>query len=101
MDAQEVECLKVSLVPFHPKQPSEIHGSTVFSASGSVLPITEFNPATRNTFSCQQSKQAVSIYNTAFAKRFDTISAILNSPQRPLAQTWTTQAVLGGNGCLP
>jgi DNA-directed RNA polymerase II subunit RPB2 len=101
IDAQEVECLKVSLVPFHPKQPSEIHGSTVFSASGGVLPITEFNPATRNTFSCQQSKQAVSIYNTAFAKRFDTISAILNSPQRPLAQTWTTQAVLGGNGCLP
>ena len=55
----------------------------------------------RNAFSCQQTKQACAWYNTAFNKRFDTISTWLNYAQRPLSQTWAFKHVMGKNGCLP
>ena len=101
IDAQESECLKISMEPFHPTEPSEIHGTAIFSASASINPFSEHNQAPRNMFSCQQVKQACSWYNTAFNKRFDTISTHLHSPQKPLSQTWTLPYILGGNGCMP
>lgn len=99
IDAQESECLRISMEPFHPEHPSEIHGSTLFSATGSVMPFTDHNQAPRNMFTCQQVKQACSWYNTAFNKRFDTIATHLHSPQQPLCQTWAA-SILGG-GCVP
>ena len=101
IDAQETECLRISMEPFSSKFHSEIHGITIFSPSASVLPFSDFNQAPRNMFSCQQVKQACSWYNTAFNKRFDTISTWLNYGQRPISQTWTYNPVLGGNGCMP
>jgi len=99
VDSQEAECLRISMEPFHSEQPSEIHGSTLFSATGSIMPFTDHNQAPRNMFTCQQVKQACSWYNTAFNKRFDTIATHLHSPQQPLCQTWTS-SILGG-GCIP
>lgn len=99
IDAQEAECLKISMEPFHPQQSSEIHGITLFSATGSVMPFTEHNQGPRNMFTCQQVKQACSWYNTAFNKRFDTIATHLHSPQQPLCQTWA--APIMGGGCIP
>jgi DNA-directed RNA polymerase II subunit RPB2 len=99
IDAQESECLRISMEPFHAEFPSEIHGSTLFSATGSVMPFTDHNQAPRNMFTCQQVKQACSWYNTAFNKRFDTIATHLHSPQQPLCQTWAA-SILGG-GCIP
>ena len=100
IDSQESECLRISMEPFHPEQPSEIHGSTIFSATGSVMPFTDHNQAPRNMFTCQQVKQSCSWYNTAFNKRFDTIATHLHTPQQPLCQTWASPGVLGG-GCIP
>uniref|UniRef100_A0A6C0CUI8 DNA-directed RNA polymerase n=1 Tax=viral metagenome TaxID=1070528 RepID=A0A6C0CUI8_9ZZZZ len=99
LDSQESECVRISMEPFHPERLSEIHGSCIFSATGSVMPFTEHNQAPRNMFTCQQVKQACSWYNTAFNKRFDTIATHLHSPQRPLCQTWTTAGIMGG-GCI-
>lgn len=101
VDAQETESLRISMEPFSPTQLSEIHGSAIFSASASILPYADFNPGTRNAFSCQQAKAACSWFNTAFNKRFDTIATWLNYAQRPLAQTWQFKHVMGTNGCLP
>ena len=101
VDAQETESLRISMEPFAPNDPSEIHGMAIFSASASVVPNSDFNQAPRNMFSCQQVKQACSWFNTAFNKRFDTISTWLNYAQRPLSQTWTTAPILGGTGCMP
>jgi DNA-directed RNA polymerase II subunit RPB2 len=98
IDPQESECLRISMEPFHAENPSEIHGSTIFSATGSVMPFTDHNQAPRNMFTCQQVKQSCSWYNTAFNKRFDTIATHLHSPQKPLCQTWTA-SILGG-GCI-
>lgn len=101
IDSQETESLRISMIPFSPTIPSEIHGSMIFSASASVIPNSDFNQAPRNMFSCQQTKQACSWYNTAFNKRFDTIATWLNYAQRPLSQTWTVGNILGKSGCLP
>ena len=101
VDAQETESLRISMEPFTETLPSEIHGSTIFSASASVLPFSDFNAGVRNAFSCQQAKAACSWFDTAFNKRFDTIATWLNYAQRPIAQTWTFNNVLGTNGCLP
>ena len=101
VDPQESESLRVSMEPFSETSVSEIHGSLIFSASASVLPNCDFNPGTRNAFSCQQTKAACAWYNTAFNKRFDTISTWLNYAQRPLSQTWMFKHVMGKSGCLP
>jgi len=98
VDAQETESLRIQMEPFSPTQVSEIHGLAIFSSNTSILPNSDFNPATRNAFSCQQMKQACSWYNTAFNKRFDTIATWLNYAQRPLSQTWTYNPIMG---CLP
>jgi DNA-directed RNA polymerase II subunit RPB2 len=101
IDCQEVESLRLSMEPFSPENLSEIHGTVIFSASGSVTPFSDHNASTRNTFICQQSKQACSWYNTAFNKRFDTNSSWLNNASRPICQTWTNNHVLGKDGCMP
>jgi DNA-directed RNA polymerase II subunit RPB2 len=98
LDAQETDTLKISMTPFSSKYPSEIHGLAMFSASASIIPHSDFNQAPRNMFSCQQTKQACSWFNTAFNKRFDTIATWLNYAQRPLSNTWTYNPMLG---CLP
>jgi len=100
VDAQETESLRVSMEPFSDSQLSEIHGITIFSASGSIVPNSDHNQAPRNMFSCQQIKHACSWANTAYYKRFDTISTILNYAQQPLSQTWTTKHIMGKDGCL-
>lgn len=100
LDSQETESVRISMESFHPTYLSEIHGTAILSASASVNPHADHNQAPRNMFSCQQVKQACSWFNTAFNKRFDTISTHLHSPQRPISQTWTLPHILGG-GCLP
>jgi DNA-directed RNA polymerase II subunit RPB2 len=101
VDAQETECLRISMEPFSPTKLSEIHGLALLSASASVIPYSDHNAGVRNMFSCQQTKQACAWFNTAFNKRYDTMATWLNYAQRPLAQTWTMNAVLGKDGCMP
>lgn len=101
IDPAECENMRVSMEPFHPEYHSEIHGITLLSPSTAILAYCDFDPGTRNAFSCQQVKQAVGWYNTAFSKRFDTIATWLNYAQRPIAQTWVFNSILGKNGCIP
>lgn len=100
IDPQESEGLLISREPFKQIQ-SEIHGTAILSPSALINPFVDHNQAPRNMFSCQQVKQACSWYNTAFSKRFDTISTLLHTPQRPLCETWTSPHILGGNNCMP
>ena len=101
VDGQESESLRVSMEPFSPDKLSEIHGMALFSASASVIPYSDHNACVRNMFSCQQTKQACAWFNTAFNKRFDTISTWLNYAQRPISQTWTVNSIMGKDGCMP
>lgn len=66
---------------------SEIHPSLILSAVSVNIPFPEHSQYPRNVFSCQQTKQAVALYSSAYNTRFDTFSHILNYPQKPLVTT--------------
>jgi DNA-directed RNA polymerase II subunit RPB2 len=97
IDPAESEILKISMESFNGL--SEIHGSTILSASASINPYIDHNQAPRNMFAAQQIKQSCSWFNTAFEKRFDTIGVHAHYVQRPLTQTWSTHKILA-DGCL-
>lgn len=101
IDASESDSLMISLTPFHPTQPSEIHMSFNLSAVANLVPYLDHNPATRSVFSIAQQKQAASWYHTNFSKRFDTMAMLAVSPQKPLSQTWIYHEMMGRGGCMP
>ena len=65
----------------------EIEPSLLLGIMGNQVIYPENNPATRSSFSCSQSKQAVSIYNSNFRLRIDKMGIILNSGQVPLIKS--------------
>ena len=66
---------------------SEIHSSLILSPLALQVPFPEHSPSPRNVFSCQQTKQAVGIYSSAFNTRFDTFGHILYYPQKAIITT--------------
>ena len=66
---------------------SDIHPSLMFGVMGNLISFPENNQLPRNVFSCSQSKQAVSMYNTSFLQRFDKMGVVLNNGQIPLVKT--------------
>lgn len=100
IDASESDSLRISLQPFHPTQPSEIHMSFCMSAAANLVPYPDHNPGPRNAFSIAQQKQAASWYHTNYMKRFDTISMMAVLPQKPMSQTWLYHEMMGAGGCL-
>jgi DNA-directed RNA polymerase II subunit RPB2 len=65
----------------------EIHPSLMLSAVTVNIPFPDHSQYPRNVFSCQQTKQAVGLYSSAFNTRFDTFAHILNYPQKPIVTT--------------
>jgi len=65
----------------------EIHESLMFGVMSNLIVFPENNPLARNSFSCGQSRQAVSLYHTNYQNRMDKTAVILNSGQTPLVQT--------------
>ena len=65
----------------------EIHPSLMLSAVSLNIPFPEHSQYPRNAFSCQQTKQAVGVYTSAYNTRFETFSHILHYPQRPIVTT--------------
>lgn len=101
VDASESDSLRISLIPFHPTLPSEIHMTFNMSALANMVPYSDHNPATRSVFSIAQQKAAAGWYHTNYMKRFDTIAEFLCLPQKPLSQTWLYHEMMGRGGCLP
>jgi DNA-directed RNA polymerase II subunit RPB2 len=65
----------------------EIHESLGYGVMGNQIIFPENNPPTRNSFSCGQSKQAVSMYHTNFHNRMDKAAVVLNSGQIPIVKS--------------
>lgn len=101
IDAYESESLRISMTPFHPTNPSEIHMSFNMSALANMVPYSNHNPGPRSVFSIAQQKSAAGWYHTNYMKRFDTIAEFLVLPQKPLSQTWLYEQMMGRGGCLP
>ena len=65
----------------------EIHESFMFGMMCNLIIYPENNPAVRNSFSCGQSKQAVSMYSTNYQVRMDKNAVVLTSGQIPLVKS--------------
>ena len=65
----------------------EIHPSLILGVMGNSIIFPEENPSSRNTFSCGQSRQAVSLYHSNFQSRIDKMSVVLNYGQVPLLKS--------------
>jgi DNA-directed RNA polymerase II subunit RPB2 len=65
----------------------EIHESFIFGMMANLINFPENNPATRNSFSCGQSKQACSLYHTNHQVRMDKTAVVLVNGQIPLVKT--------------
>ncbi len=91
LDPNEEE---TSLIAFKPEDTKskqythcEIHESLIFGMMCNLVIYPHHNPATRSSFSCGQSKQAVSVYHTNFNSRMDKTAVILNQGQKPLVKS--------------
>ena len=73
----------------------EIHESLIFGMMCNLIPFPQNNPATRNSFSCGQSKQSVSLYHTNYQVRMDKSAVVLASPQIPLVKTRYMKVING------
>ena len=62
----------------------EIHPSLTLGIMGNQIVFPENNQLPRNLFSCGQSKQAVSLYNSNYQNRIDKMGVVLNNGQKPL-----------------
>ena len=65
----------------------EIHESLIFGMMCNLINFPENNPASRNLFSCGQSKQACSLYHTNYNMRMDKTAVLLNYGQVPLVKS--------------
>ena len=65
----------------------EIHESTLYGVMCNQINYIEHNPATRNSFSCGQSKQACSLYHTNYTLRMDKTAVVLNYGQIPIIKS--------------
>jgi DNA-directed RNA polymerase II subunit RPB2 len=65
----------------------EIHESLIFGMMCNLVIYPHHNPATRNSFSTGQSKQAVSLYHTNYTMRMDKTAVLLNQGQKPLVKS--------------
>ena len=65
----------------------EIDPSLMLGVMGNLIIYPEHNPITRNSFSCGQSKQAVSVYHSNYQMRIDKSGILLNYGQIPLVKS--------------
>jgi len=65
----------------------EIEPSLILGVMGNLVIYPENNPITRSSFSCGQSKQAVSLYSSNYQVRFDKMGVVLNYGQVPLIKS--------------
>ena len=65
----------------------EIDQSLILGVLGNSVIYPEHNPVTRGTFSCGQSKQAISMYHTNYQMRVDKMSVVLQYGQTPVIKS--------------
>ena len=92
MDTQETEGSYIAMHYEHVQENQsythcEIHPSTTYGVMCNLINYLEHNPASRNSFSCGQSKQACSLYSTNYQMRMDKTAVVLNNGQIPLVNS--------------
>ena len=77
----------------------ELHESFILGLMCNLISFPENNPATRNSFSCNQSAQAVAMYHTNHQVRMDKAAVVLNNTQIPITKTRYMQYINGEENC--
>lgn len=75
---------------------SEMDPSAIWGISASIMPASTHNQGPRVTFQAGMAKQALGIYSSNYANRFDTSAKVLMYPTRPMFETQMHE-VLGLN----
>jgi DNA-directed RNA polymerase II subunit RPB2 len=102
MDVEEIGYAYVAMWPrdIGPRHTHcELHPSTIFSVVTHNIPLANHNQAPRNVFFGAQGKQAIGVYATNYNNRIDTMSYVLNYPQRAIVGTRYMDYI--GNNALP
>jgi DNA-directed RNA polymerase II subunit RPB2 len=92
IDTAEEEVALIAITPEDLKKNKyythmEIDPSLILGVMGNLIIYPENNPLPRNSFSCGQSKQAVSVYHSNYQMRIDKMGVILNYGQIPLVKS--------------
>ena len=106
IDTSEIEGTYIAVKPEDLKKSTgkdythiEIHPSFMLGLMCNLIPFPQNNPAARNSFSCGQSRQAVSMYHTNSQVRMDKAAVVLNTPQIPLVKTRFMEYINGEENC--
>jgi DNA-directed RNA polymerase II subunit RPB2 len=77
----------------------EIHSCAIFSMASAIIPLLHHNNAAYNALALAQTKQAIGVYATNFANRFDVAGMVLNYPQLPFVTTRFAERLCDGKLC--
>lgn len=65
----------------------EIHPSLMLGVAAVVIPYSDHNQSPRNCYQANMMKQAIGMYSMAYQSRTDTITYVLDYPQKPLVSS--------------